>query len=81
LNAPTIPVTAVTRLGSQAFAYVVVTENGKDVVHQRPVQLGQVFGNDYVVLSGIKAGDRVVVSDTQMLADGMPVKATEAAGS
>ena len=81
LNAPTIPVTAVTRLGSQAFAYVVVTENGKDVVHQRPVQLGQVFGNDYVVLSGIKAGDRVVVSDTQMLAEGMPVKATEAAGS
>lgn len=81
LNAPVIPVTSVSRLGSQAFAYVVSSENGKEVVHQVPIQLGQVVGNDYVVLGGIKAGDKVVVSDTQMLRDGTPVKATEAANS
>lgn len=81
MDAPTIPVTAVTRLGSQAFAFVVESEGGKDVVHQRPIQLGQVVGNEYVVLSGIKAGERVVVSGTQMLGDGVPVSATEAAGS
>ena len=80
-NAPTIPITAVTRLGSQAFAFVVNAENGKDVAHQRPIQLGQVVGNDYVVTDGIKAGDRVVVSGTQLLADGVPVTATEATGS
>jgi RND family efflux transporter MFP subunit len=80
-TAPTIPVTAVTRLGSQAFAFVVDSDNGKDVAHQRPIQLGQVVGNDYVVLDGIKAGDRVVVSGTPLLADGVPVTATEAAGS
>ena len=81
LNAPVIPVTSVSRLGSQAFAYVVQTENGKEIVHQVPIQLGQTVGNNYVVLGGIKAGDKVVVSDTQMLRDGMPVKATEAANS
>ena len=81
LNAPTIPVTAVTMLGSQAFAYVVESQNGKDVARQRPIQLGQVIGNDYVVLSGINSGDKVVVSGTQMLADGMPVNATEAAAT
>ncbi len=79
LNAPTIPVTAVTMLGSQAFAYVIEAQNGKDVARQRPIQLGQVIGNDYVVMNGISAGDKVVVSGTQMLADGMPVNATEAA--
>lgn len=81
VKAPLIPVTSVTRLGGQAFVFVVQAENGKDVVHQTPVQLGQIIGNNYIVLSGIKAGDRVVVSDTQMLAEGMAVKATEAASS
>jgi multidrug efflux pump subunit AcrA (membrane-fusion protein) len=81
IQAATIPVTAVTLLGSQAFAYVVESQNGKDVARQRPIQLGQVIGNDYVVLNGINSGDKVVVSGTQMLADGMPVNATEAAAS
>ncbi len=81
MNAPTIPVTAVARLGSQAFAFVVESEGGKDIAHQRPVRLGQVLGNEYEVLDGIKAGDRVVVSGTQMLGDGVPVSATEATGS
>ncbi len=31
-------------------------------------------GNDYAVLSGLKAGDQVVVSGGQNLADGVPVK-------
>lgn len=81
LNAPTIPVTAVTRLGSQAFAFVVASQNGKDVARQVPIQLGQVIGNDYVVLQGIKPGDRMIVSGTQMLADGVPVQAAEAANT
>ena len=31
------------------------------------------MGNDYVVLEGIKPGDRVIVSGTQFLRDGVPV--------
>jgi hypothetical protein len=30
-------------------------------------------GNDYVVLDGIKSGDRVIVSGTQFLVDGTAV--------
>ena len=30
-------------------------------------------GNDYVVLDGIKPGDKIVVSGTQFLVDGTPV--------
>ena len=42
---------------------------------QRPVQVGEVLGDDYVVVSGLKAGDRVVVSGIQKIADGTPIKA------
>jgi len=30
-------------------------------------------GNNYVVLDGIKPGERVITSGVQMLVDGMPV--------
>jgi hypothetical protein len=30
-------------------------------------------GNDYVVLEGIRPGDKVIVSGTQFLVDGAPV--------
>jgi RND family efflux transporter MFP subunit len=43
------------------------------IAHQRPVTLGDVVGNDYVVLSGLRPGQLVVVSGVQKLADGMPV--------
>ena len=44
------------------------------VARQRPVQVGEIIGNDYVVKSGVKAGDRVVISGVQKLADDAPVK-------
>jgi RND family efflux transporter MFP subunit len=47
--------------------------SGGLVVHQRPVNLGEVVGNDYVVLSGLRPGDRIVASGVQKLADGMPI--------
>jgi hypothetical protein len=35
--------------------------------------VGDLVGNDYVVLDGIKPGERLIVSSIQLLADGMPV--------
>jgi RND family efflux transporter MFP subunit len=70
----TIPVLAVTRLGGQHFAFVAEEDAGGLVARQKPVRLGEIVGNDYVVLDGIAPGDRVVVSGTQMLADGVRVQ-------
>lgn len=72
-----VPVLAVSRIGGQFFVYVAEDDGGKSVAHQRQIKVGQLDGNDYVVLDGLKAGDKVIVSDTQMLADGMPVSATQ----
>jgi RND family efflux transporter MFP subunit len=70
----TVPVVAVSRVSGQFFAFVTEQQDGKAVARQRPLQLGEITGNDYTVVSGLKPGDDVVVSGGQSLADGMPVK-------
>jgi len=70
----TIPVIAVTRVSGQFFAFVAQTDNGKTVAHQVPLELGEITGNDYAVLSGLKAGEQVVVAGGQNLADGAPIR-------
>jgi RND family efflux transporter MFP subunit len=70
---PVVPVLAVSRIGAQYFAFVAEDQNGKLVAHQKPLSVGDTVGNDYVVLDGVKAGDKVIVSGTQFLVDGMPV--------
>jgi RND family efflux transporter MFP subunit len=70
---PVVPVLAVSRIGGQYFAFVAEEQNGKLVAHQRALRVGEMVGNDYVVLDGIKPGDKVVVSGTQFLVDGVPV--------
>ena len=44
------------------------------MVFQTPVKLGQLQNNLYPVISGLKAGDNVAVSNTSRLRSGMPVK-------
>jgi RND family efflux transporter MFP subunit len=70
---PVIPVLAVSRIGGQYFAFVAEDQNGKLVAHQKALRVGDMVGNDYVVLDGIKPGDKIIVSGTQFLVDGAPV--------
>jgi RND family efflux transporter MFP subunit len=70
----TVPVIAVTRISGQFFAFVASEENGKLVARQRPLELGEIVGNNYAVISGLKSGEQVVVAGSQNLADGMPIR-------
>jgi multidrug efflux pump subunit AcrA (membrane-fusion protein) len=63
----------VTRVSGQFFAFVAEHKDGKDVARQMPLTLGEISGNDYQVISGLKAGDDVIVSGGQNLADGMAI--------
>jgi RND family efflux transporter MFP subunit len=72
-QAPLVPVLSVITLGGQHFVFVAQTENGKIVARQKMLRVGEMIGNDYVVLDGINAGDKVIVSGTQFLTDGAPV--------
>jgi RND family efflux transporter MFP subunit len=71
---PTVPVLAVTRIGGQAFVYVAQPKGNGFICHQVPVVLGDTIGNNYPVLSGLNAGDKVIISGIQFLADGVPVQ-------
>ncbi len=74
---PTVPVLAVTRIGGQSFVYVAAqADGGGTVAKQRAVTLGDTIGNDYAVTSGLKPGEKVIVSGTQFLIDGTPIQPT-----
>jgi len=70
---PVVPVLAVSRIGGQYFAFVAEKQDGKTVARQKPLRVGEMTGNSYVVLEGIKPGDKVIVSGTQFLIDGAPI--------
>lgn len=72
-EAPVVPILSVSRLGGQYFVFVAEDQGGKIVAHQKAIQVGDMVGNDYAVLQGIKVGDKVIISGTQFLVDGMPV--------
>jgi RND family efflux transporter MFP subunit len=69
-----IPIVAALRVNGQYFVYVAEAAGQGLVARQRPVQVGEVQGNDYVVKSGLKPGDRLIVAGIQKIADGAPVK-------
>jgi RND family efflux transporter MFP subunit len=71
----TVPIVSVLRLGGQYFCFVAEQTDTGLVAKQRPIEVGEMLGNDYVVTGGLKPGDRVIVSGVQKLANGMPVRA------
>ena len=71
---PEVPILAVSRLGGQYFAFVAEAQNGGAfVARQKPLTIGLTVGNNYEVQGGIKTGDKVIISGTQILMDGAPV--------
>jgi RND family efflux transporter MFP subunit len=70
----TVPLTAVSRISGRYFCFVAEAAAGGLVARQKPIEVGELLGNDYVVRGGLKAGDRVITNGIQKLADGAPVK-------
>ncbi len=72
---PVIPFLAVSRQGGQSFVFLAVKQpDGHFAAHQISVGLGETVGNSYSVSSGLKPGDKLIVSGTQFLVDNMPVQ-------
>jgi RND family efflux transporter MFP subunit len=68
-----VPLTSLSRLNGQSFAFVVKDGPGGATAAQVPVKLGEVQGNDVIVKDGLKAGDRVVLAGIQKLRNGARV--------
>jgi RND family efflux transporter MFP subunit len=71
----TMPVVAVVRISGQFFAFVAEpAEGGGLVARQRQITLGAMIGSEYIVQSGLKAGDKLITGGIQKIADGAPVQ-------
>jgi RND family efflux transporter MFP subunit len=70
-----IPITAVVRVSGQYFAYTAESgPNNSLVARQKPIEVGEVLENDYVLKGGLKPGDKLIVSGIQKIGDGAPVR-------
>ena len=69
----TIPVTSVSRINAQFFAFVAEKNEKGLIARQKPVQLGEIIGNEYVVQSGLQPGEQLIVSGLQKIRDNAPV--------
>lgn len=70
---------ASTRISAEQKQKLEAMPPSTSIVLQTPVKLGALQANRYPLLSGLQAGDRVVVSNTALLRTGLPV--TIATGS
>jgi membrane fusion protein (multidrug efflux system) len=66
-----VPQTAVAQ-GEQGARVMTVGADNKAT--PRPVQAGEWLGKDWVILGGLKAGDKVIIDNLIKLKPGMPVK-------
>jgi RND family efflux transporter MFP subunit len=71
-----VPADALVQEGTASYLFVV---DGKKIAHRRPVEVGVTAGGKAEILSGVKAGEPVVVRGQTALPDGATVEATEAA--
>jgi len=70
-NSILIPERAITELQGKSFIWVI---GGDNKASQRAVKLGQQLGSNYMVLEGLKPGDRYVVEGLQKVRDGQVVQ-------
>lgn len=69
-----IPQTAVLTADQGKFVYVVEKDaNGKEVANIRPIQEGNWEGDNWIILGGLKEGDKVVVDNLIKIRPGAPV--------
>ena len=74
-NAVTVPQRAVLEGPQGKFVYVV---NEKSAAEPRPVAAGEWSGEDWIITSGLKEGDRVIVDGVLKLGPGAPVRIADA---
>src|SRR5512145_1451988 len=73
-NAVTVPQRAVMEGPQGKFVYVV---DEKSTAEPRPVEAGQWAGERWVISSGLKGGERVIVDGVMKIGPGAPVKVAE----
>ncbi|MET0595809.1 MAG: efflux RND transporter periplasmic adaptor subunit [Polyangiaceae bacterium] len=70
----TVPTVVVTRQAGQYFVFAVEAgEGGSLVAKQKPISVGVIQGNEFVVTGGLSPGAEIVGSSLQKIHDGSPI--------
>ncbi|WP_019501882.1 efflux RND transporter periplasmic adaptor subunit [Pseudanabaena sp. PCC 6802] len=78
-----IPVTAVAQIGGQAFVFVAQKTPCREgepplvsdlIVCQRLIKVGEIQGQNYQAIEGLKPGDTIAVSNILSLRNGTPIR-------
>jgi RND family efflux transporter MFP subunit len=71
-----VPTRAVNRLAGQYFVFIAEHGPQGTVARQRPIAVGSIQANDYIVKSGLSSGEELVTSNVQKIRDGAPIAPT-----
>ena len=72
-NAVTIPVNTLQNDETGKFVMVAVSEAGRQVARKRSVTVGELYGDELEVKSGLQSGDQLITEGFQSLYDGQPI--------
>ena len=72
-NAISIPINLLQNDEKGKFIYVAVTENGKLIARKKIVTIGEFYGNNIEILSGLSAGEQMITEGYQSIYDGQPI--------
>ncbi len=72
-KAVVIPLTTLQTDEKGKYVYVLANENGKKVARKKQVQVGEIYGEQIEVLSGLSDGDQLITQGFQSLYEGQPV--------
>ena len=68
-----IPLTILQTDEKGKYVYVIATENGKKIARKKPVQVGEIYGDNIEVKGGLTVGDQVITEGFQSLYEGQVV--------
>jgi multidrug efflux pump subunit AcrA (membrane-fusion protein) len=68
-----VPTFAVAHISGQDFVFVAEKSPKGLIARQKAVELGSIHSNSYLVESGLKGGEQIIVSGVQNLTDGAPI--------
>ncbi|MCH2042350.1 MAG: efflux RND transporter periplasmic adaptor subunit [Saccharospirillaceae bacterium] len=76
-NAPEVVTVSQAAVQRDRDGYMVLVVNNQQVVEQRRVTLGEQMGSNWIVVSGLEAGERVITQGLQKVKNGQTVEAVE----
>jgi RND family efflux transporter MFP subunit len=72
-NTIVIPMTTLQTDENGKYVYVMVSEKGKQIARKRPVTIGQIYGEQIEIKSGLQSGEQLITQGYQGVYDGQTV--------